>query len=804
MSVYNEQSRDSRRQAIEGLSIKDAALSYARDLGWPVLPLKPGAKEPLTAHGVKDASDELEQIAAWWRRWPEANVGLACGASRRVVLDFDVAKEGYAGAELLDRLLREMPTVASRTGGGGWHLFFRVPDGAVIGNSRGRLPLGVDVRGAGGYVVLPPSVHPSGQRYAWAEGCSPEEQVSRTLPGFVLEHIKSKSAHADAGPKCARAAGNRSVGLNLERARSALEHLAPWHCDDYESWLQVGMALSELGADGLPLWESWSRRSKRYEAGVCQAKWKTFKPGAGIGLGSLFHWAEEDSGGLFTVRVGPEAAPDEDAAPEKNKVVKGAAKSQEKKQPPKQADMLYRLARAELDLFTSPEGVVYAFARANSVRSCLRVRSELFENYLTALYYRQSRSLPSKQAKTDAQAMLEWKARGNQQEVCVRVGGHSGRVYLDLGTASWEAVEVDGDGWRVVKEPPVAFWRPRGLEALPMPVRCSEPWRLQQFINVGSADWPLVSAWIMAALHPAGPYPVLALLGEQGTAKSTTLRVLKSLIDPGRAGLRGQPADIRDLMVGAANSWLLAYDNISVIQGEISDALCRVATGGGFAKRQLFTDDEEVLIDVMRPIALNGIGDVVTRPDLMDRALLIVPPVIPEERRRDEATFWREFEAARPELLGSLLGALSVALKRLPEVRLPRLPRMADFAKLAVAAEEALCPAGSVGFLSAYERNRSEATESVIDASPLGDALRQLVRADNRWEGSASDLLEILNQRVSESTKRSRGWPAAPNRMRSHLQRLAPSLRRLGVSAVYTRDRARSHIVIERMREDEK
>ena len=115
--------------------------------------------------------------------------------------------------------------------------------------------------------------------------------------------------------------------------------------------------------------------------------------------------------------------------------------------------------------------------------------------------------------------------------------------------------------------------------------------------------------------------------------------------------------------------------------------MCRLATGGGFAVRQLYGDQDEVLFDATRPVILNGIEDIVARPDLADRAIFLTLEAIPEERRRPEDALWEEFKARRPSILGALLDAIVEGLRRLPETHLPKLPRMADFALWASACE---------------------------------------------------------------------------------------------------------------------
>src|SRR5207253_9109386 len=187
----------------------------------------------------------------------------------------------------------------------------------------------------------------------------------------------------------------------------------------------------------------------------------------------------------------------------------------------------------------------------------------------------------------------------------------------DLADKDWRAVEVTGRGWRIVANPPVRFIRPRGLLPLSQPASGGCVAELRDYLNVSSdAAWQLAVAWLVAAFFPHGPYPVLALHGEQGSAKSTMARLLRSLIDPNAAPLRSEPREARDLIISATNGWLVALDNLSHLPPWLSDALCRLSTGGGFATRELYTDSEEVIFDAQRPVILTGIEEVATRSDL--------------------------------------------------------------------------------------------------------------------------------------------------------------------------------------------
>jgi hypothetical protein len=356
-------------------------------------------------------------------------------------------------------------------------------------------------------------------------------------------------------------------------------------------------------------------------------------------------------------------------------------------------------------------------------------------------------------------------------------------------------VEIDANGWRVIDNPPVRFRRAAGMQPLPMPLRGGSVETLRLFLNVKTdAEFVLVVACVLAALRNRGPYPVIALSGEQGSAKSTFSAILRALLDPNTAPLRALPREDRDLFIAASNGHVLAFDNVSGLPAWISDTLCRLATGGGFAVRQLYTDQDEVLFDAARPVILNGIEDIVTRPDLADRAVFLTLEPIPEERRRPEAELWATFETERPRILGVLLDAVAEGLKRLPETRLEKLPRMADFALWATACETALWPAGT--FWSAYCGNRDEAVEGVIDADPVAAAVRAVMATRTEWTGTASDLLGALAEVAGERAAKSKAWPDGPRALAGRLRRAATFLRKIGIEVAFRKEgRARARII---------
>ena len=270
---------------------------------------------------------------------------------------------------------------------------------------------------------------------------------------------------------------------------------------------------------------------------------------------------------------------------------------------------------------------------------------------------------------------------GEECPVHLRVAEHGGRLYLDLCDRAWRAVEIDDEGWRIVDRPPAKFRRTRGAQPLPEPERGGSLEELRPFFNVDHHGWILIRAFLVAALRPDFSLPILVAKGETRRGKSTACRVISSLIDPRTSALRGVPREVRDLTAAARNSWLVCFDNLSRLPEDLADAACRLATGGGFGGRQLYSDHDEAIFDATRPLVFNAIPELGTaRPDFLDRALIVEFLSMPPEMRRDEARYWSEFSERQPRILGALLDAAVAGLRNLPQVKLERPPRLADFA----------------------------------------------------------------------------------------------------------------------------
>ena len=459
-------------------------------------------------------------------------------------------------------------------------------------------------------------------------------------------------------------------------------------------------------------------------------------------------------------------------------------------QEPTLADLMVQIANDEAELFHDKAQNAFAMIEVEDHVETWAVKSKGFRLWLRRRLREEHDRSASAEAVNAALEEIESKALfdGPKVEVFVRLAEHAGDVWLDLCNEKWQAVRVTPTGWQIVSgKLPVRFIRARGMLPLVPPERGGSIEDLRRFLNVHEeSEFVLLVAWLLACLRQRGPFPVLSVNGEQGSAKSTLQKLLRALVDPNSAPLRCEPREPRDLVISAANSWIIGFDNLSSIRPWLSDALCRLSTGGGYAIRELYTDAAEVIFESQRPVMFNGITDVANRSDLLDRSLLITLAAIPEDERRPEKQLWAEFEKVKPKILGVLLDAVAAGLAGEPAVKLARLPRMADFAVWITACEQALGWATGT-FMAAYTENRSSANETAMEASIVGTVVVEFMADRPAWEGTSADLLAALEAKAGEKVQRRQDWPKSPRKLSGDLRRVAPNLRRAGLDIRFER-----------------
>jgi len=305
------------------------------------------------------------------------------------------------------------------------------------------------------------------------------------------------------------------------------------------------------------------------------------------------------------------------------------------------AELIFSLAKGFANFFHTPDGDAFASITVNDHIENVKVRSNDFKHWLGRLYYKESGRPPGSQAVKDAMEILEVEGMFDGPEISlnIRYAEHDDNLYIDLCNANWDQIRIEAGKWSVIgsKDSQVKFYRAQGMAALPIPDGNGSIDDLRKFLNIeNNSDWVLIVSWLIGSMRPNRPFAVLVLQGEQGTAKSTTARLLRELIDPSTVPSQSVPRTERDLVIAASKSWVLNFDNLSYLSPMMSDAFCRLSTGRGYRTRALYTDDNERLFNSMRPIIMNGISDFASRHDMTDRSLIVQLPVIPRNKRTSE------------------------------------------------------------------------------------------------------------------------------------------------------------------------
>lgn len=446
----------------------------------------------------------------------------------------------------------------------------------------------------------------------------------------------------------------------------------------------------------------------------------------------------------------------------------------------------------EAEFFPDPQGRPHGtfLHEGRFVTVLLQEKDEGMVGLLRSICRERLRQTLSRADSEEVISLLAERARGGEpREVYCRVGRHVDGFALDLCRNDGKVVVIRPGSWETGTSSPAKFRRPRGPLPLPIPVPGPKRQNLIQAVNSvldlrDRQTQILTVGYLLGILNPSISLPVFEIVGSQGSGKSTRSKAIKGLVDPNYVPVRRLPSDERDFFIAASNSWLLAFDNISRVPSWFSDAACSVATGGGYATRRLYADEEEVLFNVRRPIIVNAIHPVITRADLRDRALTIrLPDIGPHDRILEEA-FWARFLEAHPPILGLLLDCVAMALLVLDLVQPPQLPRMADFYRWILAATEA----PELGFTAeefeaAFASNRNASHELAIDGSPIGRPLLNLLEGHaGQWSGTHSDLLRHLNQPCFCEHRDPREWPKTPEALSHSIARIQVDLKALGVS----------------------
>lgn len=462
-------------------------------------------------------------------------------------------------------------------------------------------------------------------------------------------------------------------------------------------------------------------------------------------------------------------------------------------------DVLLKIGQERASYFCND--AVFADVVVHGHRNTYPVESKPFAKWLMHQFYLDTTRSPSgsaiKTAIRQLAANAEFGPATTRHRVHLRMAEVDGRIYIDLCNEQRQCVEVDENGWRVIDAPPhVRFRRAQGMRALPTPQPGGRIDMLREFVNLSDSDFVLFVAVLLDAFR-SGKHPILNLVGEFATAKSTLAKIFKKLVDPDETELRSLPGSLRDMFIAVSNTRVRAWDNVSGIEQKISDALCQLSDGSGFGTRKLYTDEEEYRVQGSRSIIITGLTNCATRPDLNSRTIMLSLPPIKDDARKSEVEFWTRFDEAQPLILGALLDAVAHGLKQLPAVRLDRKSRMADFQLFGHACEAAYTTVGS--FAVALAANAVDLNEALIEDDPVAKAIAAFMTGRAEWSGTTTALLAQLtiHDATEQQVSKQKDWPRDATRFGARVRTVAATLRKAGIEVIHSKapDRNKTRII---------
>lgn len=701
--------------------MKEEALKYL-GLGFSIIPVK-ADKHPYlsTWKEYQGRRASAEEVEAWWEKWPSANIAIITGAISGIVV-VDIEAGGSIG---------NLPaTITARTGGQGWHLYYRHP-GTDVSNGV-RIAELTDIRGDGGYVLAPPSISSKGP-YEWSVSFADAE-----MQAYPVEVIRKLHEKVVSVPETTTSWRDLEKEDRHEGARN-----------DTATTIVGGLLAFYPAAD----WESeaWPRLQKWN-----QERCKPSLP-------------DDELRRTFDSIKGKEEKKADVEEKEKSQVLRLMALIESK---------------ADIELFRDEYETAFIRVPVGDHKETLSCRSRKFLLWLVHSYLKTYGTIPQQGAVSLAIQAIEGNAlfTGERRELHKRVAQSEEAVWYDLADEMNRAIRITPDGWDLVSNPPNLFQREKHMLAQTEPVRGGSVSEFLSFVNVaGDTQKILLLVYLVSCFIPNFPHPVLYLHGQKGSAKSTASKLLRKLVDPSIIEVVSLPKNARQAAQQLLHHHFIFYENVSQIPGDISDLLCIAVTGGGFEDREYYTNADAFIFNIKTNVGINGINISAVKPDLLERSILIELERISDKDRRKEQDLYAAFDEARPRILGSIFDTVSTAMKIRPSIKLEGFPRMADFAEWGCAIAEALGYKQS-DFLEAYGRKIDQQDQEAIAASREAQLLVALMQGEDTWTGTPQALLSTLTRvAASRSEFIDKEVVGRPNILTRRLNLLRTNLLAVGI-----------------------
>ena len=454
-----------------------------------------------------------------------------------------------------------------------------------------------------------------------------------------------------------------------------------------------------------------------------------------------------------------------------------------------QAQVLVALARKSGHEFFHDGQKPFVAMERDGHREIWPIRSQNYKRWLGRSYWEaEDQKVPNQEALSAALNVLEGFAvfDGQDHRLCNRVAWLDEELWYDLTDNTWRAVRISSKGWEVVDKPPILFQRHNHQIPQVTPVQRGDPKAILKFLRPASeSESVLLLAYIGSCFIPDIPHPIPIVHGDPGSGKSTRLRLVRQLLDPSELPLLSLPRDAQAAVQLLSHHWIAYFDNVSSLPDWLSDLLCRACSGEGASKRQLFTDDDDVIYSYRRCVGLNGVNIVADKPDLLDRSIILHQARIVGKVLLEDRDLLQAFKNELPEILGGFLDALCRAMAIKSEVNLPWRSRMVDFVVWGAVIARALGYT-EAQFLQAYSENIHAQNQAVLAASLVATAILNFMADKDSWTGTPAELLAALEP-VADSLKintKQQGWPKNPNWLTRRINEVRVNILAEGISVL--------------------
>jgi hypothetical protein len=451
-----------------------------------------------------------------------------------------------------------------------------------------------------------------------------------------------------------------------------------------------------------------------------------------------------------------------------------------------------------VSFFHDEYGIAYSHLKVEDHMEIWPCHSRRFELWISAIFRKEFGEIPSINSIATAMNIIEGIAifEGKEIKLHNRIAYVDESIMYDLANDDWSAVRITKEGYSVVKDVPILFRRYGHLSPQTKPEGGGDVNEILKFVNITDSEQQLLFlVHLISYFIPGFPHPVMYVYGPQGSAKSTISLIARKLIDPSKLDVLSMPGSIDELVLHLSHHYLVFYDNVSYISPEISDLSCRAVTGSGFSKRKLYTNDEDIIINILANIGVNGINLSAIQPDLLERCLLFELNSIKKGNRKEANKMNQEFELAKPKILGAIFSIISKALNLKSSINVARLPRMADFTLWGCAIAEALGYSKEV-FLKAYNSNIASQNEEALEGNIVATLIMTLMDNIEKWSGTADELLTELKFIAQDDRFDYRSFPNSPGSLSRKINTLKPTLEVVGIYIIKSKGSKRRIITI--------